>query len=93
MARITVVCLLSPVQLFSDPIDCGPPGSSVHGISQAGSTGVGCPSLLQGIFPNQESTPLHWQLDSSQLSPGKTGGLGCFIVNGALKESIVVRSL
>ena len=26
--------VLSPVQLF-DPMDCSPPGSSVHGISQA----------------------------------------------------------
>ena len=27
--------LLSHVRLFRDPIDCGPPGSSVHGILQA----------------------------------------------------------
>ena len=27
--------LFSRVQLFSDPMDCSPPGSSVHGISQA----------------------------------------------------------
>ena len=27
--------LLSHVQLFHDPMDCSPPGSSVHGISQA----------------------------------------------------------
>ena len=26
---------LSHVWLFFDPMDCGPPGSSVHGISQA----------------------------------------------------------
>ena len=26
---------LSRVQLFCDPVDCGPPGSSVHGLSQA----------------------------------------------------------
>ena len=35
----TCVCVcrvLSPVQLF-DPMDCSPPGSSVHGISQAAS--------------------------------------------------------
>ena len=31
------------------PMDCSPPGSSVHSISQA-STGVGCHFLLQGIF-------------------------------------------
>ena len=33
-----------------NPMDCSPPGSSVHGILQVKSTGVGCHSLLQGIF-------------------------------------------
>ena len=37
--KLTVVaCVLnhsSRVQLFCDPIDCSPPGSSVHGILQA----------------------------------------------------------
>ena len=37
-----------------DPMDCNPPGSSVHGILQARNTGVGC---LQGIFPTQGSNP------------------------------------
>ena len=48
-----------------DPMDCSPPGSSVHGILQA-RTGMGCHFLLQGIFPTQESNLgllhlLHWQ--------------------------------
>ena len=30
-----VVLLVSRTQLFCDPIDSSPPGSSVHGISQA----------------------------------------------------------
>ena len=34
------------------PMDCSPPGSSVHGILQAR---TGCHSLLQGIFPTQGS--------------------------------------
>ena len=59
---------------LSDPMDCSPPGSSVHGIFQARvlewvaiaysscntpsqNTGVGSPSLLQGIFPTQGSNP------------------------------------
>ena len=29
------VCMLSSLWLFCDPVDCSPPGSSVHGISQA----------------------------------------------------------
>ena len=35
-----------------DPMDCGPPGFSVLGISQSRILGVGCRFLLQvGIFP------------------------------------------
>ena len=40
-----------------DPRDCSPPGSSVHGDSQGRNTGVGCRSLLQGIFPTQGWNP------------------------------------
>ena len=39
----------------SDPMDCSPPGSSVHGDSPGENTGVGCHALLQGIFPTQRS--------------------------------------
>ena len=40
-----------------DPMDCSPPGSSVHGDNPVKNTGVGCHSLLQGIFPTQGSNP------------------------------------
>ena len=36
-------------------MDCSPPGSSVHGDSLGRNTGVGCHSLLQGIFPTKGS--------------------------------------
>ena len=36
-----------------DPVDCSPPGSSVHGDSPGKNTGVGCHALLQGIIPTQ----------------------------------------
>ena len=36
-----------------DLMDCSLPGSSVHGILRGKDTGVGCHSLLQGIFPDQ----------------------------------------
>ena len=39
------------------PHDCCPPGSSVHGDSPGKNTGVGSPSLFQGIFPTQGSNP------------------------------------
>ena len=34
-----------------DPMDCSPPGSSVHGDSPGKNTEVGFHALLQGIFP------------------------------------------
>ena len=39
-------------------MDCSPPGSSVLGDSPGYNTGVGCHSLLQGIFPIQGSNPV-----------------------------------
>ena len=33
------------------PVECSPPGSSIHGLLQARITGVGGHTLLQGIFP------------------------------------------
>ena len=52
---------------------CSPPGSSVHGISQARtleSPLESYPFLLQGIFLTQGSNPclLHWQVGSLPLS-------------------------
>ena len=46
-----------------DPIDCNPPGSSVHGNSPGKNTGVSSHALLQGIFPIQGSKPglPHWR--------------------------------
>ena len=40
-----------------DPMDCSPPGSYVHGDSPGKNTGVGCHTLLQGIFPTQGWNP------------------------------------
>ena len=62
--------LLQSCLTLWDPIDCSPPGSSVHGDFLARilkNTGVGCHALLQGIFPTQGLNPrllclLHWQV-------------------------------
>ena len=43
-------------------MDFNQPGSSVHGISQAKKTGLGCYALLQGIFLTQRSNPRLLQL-------------------------------
>ena len=43
------------VQLFRDPVDCNPPGSSVHGISQTQILQWVCHFFLQVIFLTQGS--------------------------------------
>ena len=73
-AQIFLMSLHSPVCMLAqslqsclwDPMDCSPPGSSVHGISPGKNTGVGCHALLRGIFLSQESNPcllplIHWR--------------------------------
>ena len=66
MRRCSVVQLCPTL---CDLLDCSPPGFSVHGILQV-RTGVGCHSLLQGIFLIQGSNLhlLHWQADCLPLS-------------------------
>ena len=39
------------------PMDCSPPGSSVHGDSPGKNTGVGCHFLLRRIFPTLGLNP------------------------------------
>ena len=63
--------LLQSRPILYDPVDCSPPGSSVHGDSPGKNTEVGCHLLLQGIFPTQGSNPglLHWPSPSLLLAP------------------------
>ena len=52
------MCLIAQLCLtLCDPTDCSPPGFSVHGNSPGKNTGVGCHTLLQGIFLTQGSNP------------------------------------
>ena len=44
------------------PMDCSPPGSSVHGDSPGKNIGVDCHALLQGSFPTQRWNPSLLQL-------------------------------
>ena len=94
------VCVCSVTQsrpTLCDPVDCSPPVSSVHGISQdrffpGKNTGVVCHFQLQGIFLTQGLNPrlLHWQADSLPVSQGSPGRymiipIDCFsIVKGML---------
>ena len=50
-----------------DPMDCSPPGSSVHGDSPGKTTGVDCHALLQGIFQTPGIEPRSPQLQADSL--------------------------
>ena len=50
-------CLFDQSSLtLGDPMDCSPPGSSVHGDSPGQNTGVGCPALLQVLAWEMNAT-------------------------------------
>ena len=52
------VCLAAQLcPTFCSPMDCSLPGPSLHGDSPGKNPGVGCHSLLQGIFPTQGLNP------------------------------------
>ena len=59
-----VVYSLNHALFFCNPVDCGQPGSSVHGLTQLRIL-EWVHFLLQGIFLTQGSNPhiLHWQVD------------------------------
>ena len=69
-----MMCLVPQLCLtLCDPMDCSPPGSSVHGDSLGKNTRVGCYALLQGIFPTQGPNPglLHCRCILPSEPPGK----------------------
>ena len=100
---LVIVYLLSSIQLFCNPMDCSPPGSSVHEIFPGKNTWVSCHFLFQGIFPNQGSNPhlLHWQADSLPLSHQETfthlekvrGLLGSRFIHLMELDSVISRVL
>ena len=52
------MCLVAQSCLtVCNPMNCSPPGSSIHRDSPGKNTEVGCYALLQGTFPTQESNP------------------------------------
>ena len=65
--------LLQSCPTLCDPMDCSPPGFSVHGDSPGKNTGVGCHALLQGNLPDPGIEPMYpmapaLQADSLLLS-------------------------
>ena len=76
-------------------MDCSPPGSSVHGISQAKNIGVGSHFLLQGIFLTQGLKPcllhlLHWQADSGMLY---VNCVVCVLINQVLVYQLFLSTM
>ena len=79
-------------------MDCSPPGFPVHGDSPGQNTGVGCHSLLQGIFPTQGLNPglLHSGGGGDSLpselpglrSRSKTAGTGLSLFSGSKFKGI-----
>jgi len=63
---------------FATPVDCSPPGSFVHRISQARILAMGCYFLLQGILLTRVSNPylLCWQADYLLLSHQEAQTMG-----------------
>ena len=56
--NLAVLCLvIQSCPALCDPMDCSPPGFSVHGDSPGKNTEVGYRALLQGIFPTQGFNP------------------------------------
>ena len=52
-----VLCLVAQsCPTLCNPMDCSPPGSSVHGDSLGKNTRVGCHAFLQGLFPTRDQT-------------------------------------
>ena len=64
-----------------NPMECGPPGSAVHGDSPGNNTGVGSHSYLQGMFPIQGLNPglLHCRQNSLSSEPPGKPDLVCSI--------------
>ena len=73
MCSAWLACLITQsCPTLCDPVDCSPPGFSVHEDSPGKNTGVGCHALLQRIFLTQGSNPYllclqHWRATSSPL--------------------------
>ena len=55
--HLVAVLVTQSCPTYCDHMVCILPGSSVRGDPPGKSTGVGCHSLLQGIFPTQGSNP------------------------------------
>ena len=74
--------LLSCLQLFCDPVEYSPPGSSAHGNSQAAILEWVAISFTRGVFPTLGLNLylLYWQADSLPLSHLRSPSLGFVVI-------------
>ena len=90
--KFNVLCLVAQsCPTLSNPMDCSPPGSSVHGDSPGKNTGVGCHSLLQGIFPTQGSNPGLHTLQVVLYHPSYQGS-PCYVSRPVILENCSLTS-
>ena len=69
-----MLCLVTQSCLtFCNPMDCSPPGSSIHGYSPGKNTGGGCHVLLHGDLPDPEIKPRSPTLQVDSLPSEPTG--------------------
>ena len=73
MKVVAAVRSLSPIRLSCNPMDCSPPGSSVHGISQARLLEWVAIPFSQGSFPPKDQTRV--SCSASRFSPLSHQGL------------------
>ena len=67
--ELGMLCWKTVVWLFFDPMDCSPPGSSVHGISQARIQEWVAISFSRGSsWPREQTHVSCWQVDSLPLN-------------------------
>ena len=85
--------MLQSCLTLCDPMDWGPPGSSIHEDSPGKNARVGGYDLLKGIFPAQGSGPcllhlLHWQAISLPLAPPGKSPLSPLVTINFFSKSV-----
>ena len=75
LCLVTQSCLI-----LCDPMDCGPPGSSIHGDSPGKNTGMGCHALSSRIYSHSRD-----QIQVSRITSG-------FFTIWATRECVIKKN-
>ena len=92
--NVQCVCLVAQSRpALCDPINCNPPGSSIHVDSSEKNTGVGCHALFPGIFSTQGSNQglLHCRQILYQLNyqGSPVYQCGCVKISKQIKHTLI----